>query len=157
MKYLRLLTISIIITLTHCKERPSQDFNSDTIIAEIQTMFKNYHDAIKKDGLTAEFDFLDDSDDFFWVPPAYKSALKYDSIKRILIENNKSIKQVSFEFETLEIFPLTRTIANYSGIVIGTMTDTSQVASVFKIIESGTLIKRLDGWKLLNGQSRNLE
>lgn len=157
MKYSRLCSFLIILVVLGCNKEQSKEFDKAQIITEIETMFQNYHQAIKENGLPAEFDYLDTSEDFFWVPPGYKSAIKYDSIKAILIENNKSIQSVSFEFETLEVFPLSKKIANYSGIVKGKMTDTSQVTSFFKIIESGTLIKHADGWKLLNGQSRNLE
>ena len=157
MKYSRLFSFLIIILVLGCKKEQSKEFDKVQIISEIETMFHNYHQAIKENGLPAEFDYLDDSEDFFWVPPGYKSAIKYDSIKAILIQNNKSIQSISFEFETLEVFPLSETIANYSGIVKVKMTDTTQVTSAFKIIESGTLIKRDDGWKLLNGQSRNLD
>ena len=157
MKYSRLFSFLIIILVLGCKKEQSKEFDKVQIIIEIETMFHNYHQAIKENGLPAEFDYLDSSEDFFWVPPGYKSAIKYDSIKAILIENNKSIQSISFEFETLEVFPLSETIANYSGIVNGEMTDTAKTVSNFKIIESGTLIKRKDGWKLLNGQSRNLD
>jgi len=36
------------------------------------------------------------------------------------------------------------------------MIDTSGVKSSVQIIESGTVIKRKDGWKLLSGQSATL-
>ncbi len=51
------------------------------------------------------------------------------------------------------MFPLSEKIANYSGIVKGSMIDTSGIKASVLIIESGTVIKRLDGWKLLSGQS----
>ena len=157
MKYSKLYSFLIIILVLGCKKERTKKLDKTQIVSEIEIMFNDYHEAIKQNGLPAEFDYLDNSNDFFWIPPGYKSTVKYDSIKAILIENNKSIQSISFEFETLEIFPLTPEIANYSGIVKGEMLDTSNVTSNFKIIESGTLIKRADGWKLLNGQSRNLD
>lgn len=120
-------------------------------------MFNNYHNDIKKDGLTAEFKYLDHSSDFFWVPPGYSSALTYDSVNSILMTNAKLYSEILFEWDTLQIFPLTKEIANYSGIVKGTMTDTSGIETSVLIIESGTVIKRPDGWKLLSGQSAILE
>lgn len=157
MKYSKLYSFLIIILVLGCKKEQTKKLDKTQIVSEIEMMFNDYHEAIKQNGLPAEFDYLDNSNDFFWIPPGYKSTVKYDSIKAILIENNKSIQSISFEFETLEIFPLTPEIANYSGSVKGEMLDTSNVTSNFKIIESGTLIKRADGWKLLNGQSRNLD
>jgi len=119
-------------------------------------MFGDYHNDIKSKGLEAEFKYLDDSPDFFWIPPGYESALTYDSVKSILLSNSKIIHSIAFSWDTLQVFPLTSTIANYSGIVNGVMIDSSASKSEFKILESGTLIKRNDGWKLLSGQSRNL-
>ena len=116
-------------------------------------MFSNYHDDIRRDGLTAEFKYLDSSADFFWVPPGYNSALSYDSVRTILEGNAKLFSGVEFSWTTLQIYPLTDEIATYSGIVNGAMTDTSGNVSSMQIIESGSVIKRADGWKLLNGQS----
>ena len=157
MKYSKLYYFLFIILVLGCKKVETKKLDKAQIIGEIEIMFNDYHDAIKQNGLPAEFDYLDDSEDFYWVPPGFQSAIKYDSIKAILIQNNKSIQSIAFEFETLEIFPLSSKIANYSGIVKGEMVDTANVTSKFKIIESGTLIKRADGWKLLNGQSRSLD
>lgn len=39
------------------------------------------------------------------------------------------------------------------GIVKGSMLDTSGIKASILIIESGTVIKRSDGWKLIRGQS----
>ncbi len=138
------------------KTTPIDNSEKEIIKTEILLMFENYHNAIKKDGLTAEFKFLDDSDNFYWVPPGYHSALSYDSVKSILNQNSKSIQHIEFEFETISIYPLHKEFATYTGIVVGKMTDTTQQTSQFKIIESGSLIKRDTRWKILNGQSRNL-
>ena len=149
----------IILTFTSCKEEVStlkQPIDKERVSVEILQMFDAYHAAIKENGLEAEFDFLDNSPDFFWVPPGYKSAQSYDQVKNALIENNKAIKSIQFKFDTIQVYPLSNSIANYSGVVSGKMLDTSNMVSTFRIIESGTLIKRNDGWKLLNGQSRNL-
>jgi len=150
--------VILIVTLFSCKQN-SDTLNrsdKDKIRLEIRQMFENYHNDIKKDGLDAEFKYLDNSSDFFWVPPGYHTALPFDSVQSILIANSKLNNAIEFSWDTLQIFPLTHDIANYSGIVNGTMTDTTNTQSTFKIIESGTLIKRKDGWKLLSGQSRNL-
>jgi len=120
-------------------------------------MFDAYHQAVKEGGLIAEFEYLEDSSNFFWVPPDYKSPLGIDSVKTILTHNTKSIKAINFSFETIQVFPISNNFANYSGIVVGKMTDLSDAETTFKIIESGSLIKSKGKWKLLSGQSRNLE
>jgi len=123
----------------------------------VREMLDNYHNDIARDGLTAEFKYLDNSSDFFWVPPGYNTALSYDSVRTILEENSKMFHSVMFQWESLQVFPLTNEIPNYTGILKSHMIDTARVESSVTMIESGTLIKREDGWKLLSGQSRLLE
>ncbi len=149
----------IFITFMNCKEEVNtskQLLDKEQISTEILQMFDAYHAAIKENGLKAEFDFLDNSSDFFWVPPNYNSQQSYNQVKNVLIENDKAITSIEFKFDTIQVYPLSDSIANYTGIVSGKMVDTASTLSTFKIIESGTLIKRKSGWKLLNGQSRNL-
>ena len=157
MKLLIVCCAFLLTTVFSCKQSTKKpSLNKEQITNDVLKMFDNYHNAIKANGLVAEFEYLDKSSDFFWVPPGYSSALSYDSVKSILIQNSKIISGIEFTWDTLQVFPLSQTIANYSGIVNGLMTDSTALKSEFKILESGTLIKREDGWKLLNGQSRNL-
>lgn len=116
-------------------------------------MLHEYHKAISQGGLKAEFAYLDSSDQFFWVPPGYQSALDFDSVKNILLRNDLSMEQVDFHWEELELFVLSPKIVNFTGIVGGQMLDTAENNSLVNIIESGTCIQREDGWKLLCGQS----
>jgi hypothetical protein len=129
----------------------------ELVVADVREMFNNYHSDIRENGLTAEFKYLDKSPDFYWVPPGYNSALTYDSVHTILVNNAKLFREILFEWDTLQVFPLTNEIANYSGIVKGSMTDTSGIVTSVLIIESGTVVRRSDGWKLLSGQSAVLE
>ena len=150
--------ISILLMLISCSgTENSNDLNTSRTTEEIYQMLNAYHKDISEEGLTAEFNYLDKSSDFFWVPPGYNTALSYDSVKNILETNSKAFRSVKFQWDTLQIFPLTNEIANYSGIVSGLMIDTVGIESTVSIIESGTIIKREDGWKLLSGQSRLLE
>lgn len=130
--------------------------SKEAISLEIKQMFNNYYNDITKKGLTRELKYLDNSSDFFWVPPGYEKALDYNTIKGILIANSKVINHIEFSWESIKIHPITEEIATYTGIVKCVQVDTDAKSVTFKIIESGTLIKREDGWKFLNGQSRNL-
>ena len=149
--YLRAI---ILLFLNACAQTEKlTEVEKEHVVSEIAMMFDNYHNDIRKEGLTAEFKYLDQSPDFFWVPPGYNSALTYDSVRSILMTNSKLFNEVIFAWDTLQIFPLTREIANYSGIVEGSMTDTSGIVTRVLIIESGTVVKRPNGWNLLSGQS----
>ncbi len=154
MKYSKQQGIVLLMILSSCFYSDKlKESEKELIISDVIEMFGNYHDDIRKDGLTAEFKYLDQSTDFFWVPPGYNSTLTYDSVRHILEINAKSFRAIEFNWDTLQVFPLSDKIANYSGIVEGSMIDTSGIKSTVLIIESGTVIKRSDGWKLLSGQS----
>jgi len=116
-------------------------------------MFEHFFRDIKENGLTAEFDYLDESPEFFWVPPGYTSALSYDSVRVILEGNADAYSSINYEWESVQIFPLTNDLANYTGIVEVTMVDTSGMKIESTLIESGVVIKRIDGWKYLSGQT----
>jgi hypothetical protein len=79
--------------------------------------------------------------------------LSFDSVSTILIQNSRALKSVKFEWESLIVHPINNDIGTYNGVVKGNFTDTSGLSSKMRIIESGTIIKRDDGWKLLSGQS----
>lgn len=150
--------IAVILTLFSCNGvKKPKNLDKESIRAEVLVMLNNYHEDIAREGLTAEFKYLDQSSDFFWIPPGYNTALSYDSVKNILEMNAKAFQSTEFSWHTLQVFPLTNEIANYSGIVGGLMLDTAGVESTISIIESGTIIKRQDGWKLLSGQSAILD
>lgn len=152
------LSILVVLLLFSCVNK--QELNTvekAKITTEINDMFHNYHQDIKNRGLTAEFKYLDTSSDFFWVPPGYENALDYATVKNILEQNATQYTSVELDWETIAIYPISPNLASYTGIVTGHMTDTTNTRTAIKIIESGTVIKRYNGWKLLNGQSANLE
>jgi hypothetical protein len=124
-----------------------------TIITEVNMTLENYYSDIKKSGLTAEFNYLDNSPDFFWVPPGYSNAISYDSVAKILKQNAPKYKTIINKFETLEIIPLSSELATYTGKLSSNMTDTAGTTLTFSLVETGVLIKRANGWKLLNGQT----
>jgi hypothetical protein len=127
------------------------------IINSIQQMLNNYYKDISKEGLTAEFNYLDNSPDFFWVPPGYSTAISYDSVAKILKLNAPLFRSVDNAFDTLRITPLNRESAIYTARLSSIMTDTSGVVSKLLLVETGVLIKRNDGWKLLSGQTSVVE
>ena len=143
--------ITIILTLISCNGiKKSNDLDKESVVEDVYQMLHDYHKDISNEGLTAEFKYLDQSPDFFWVPPGYKNALSYDSVKNILETNAKAFRSVEFHWDTLQLFSLSSEIVTYSGIVGGFLIDTAGVESMISIIESGTIIKREDGWKLLS-------
>ena len=121
--------------------------------AEVRETLDDYAADIRAKGLTAEFKYLDSSEQFFWVPPGYTSALTYDSVRAIISKNANAFKLVNNSWDTLRIIPLTKELANYTGVLQSDMTLQNDSVMHYRMIETGILIKRESGWKLLSGQT----
>lgn len=149
-----LLIIFTVFQLSSCRqsESLSQSEKESIIDTVFQTLF-NYCDDIRKSGLNAEFKYLDNSADFFWVPPGYSNAITYDSVAVILKQSAPKYKSIDNRFDSLQIKPLSKELATYTGQLKSTMTDTSGKVVTFSLVETGILVKRHDGWKLLSGQT----
>jgi len=118
------------------------------IIEQVEQTLNNYAAAVKKDGLQAEFGYLDNSADFFWVPPGYDNAISFDSIATILNSNAPFYKAIENTFDSLRVVPLTERLATYTAQLHSVMTDTSGNVSSIRLLETGIVIKRAEGWKL---------
>jgi hypothetical protein len=125
------------------------------VFAEVQQFFENYFNAIASKGLMAEADYLDQSENFFWVPPGYHSPISYDSVMSILHLTAPRFTSVKNSFDTLRIIVLNKKLVTYTGTLQSVMIDTSGNVNSIQLIETGVVIKREDGWKLLNGQTAN--
>lgn len=151
----QLLYVWLILVLISCN--PDRLLDQQKVSQEVRQMLNNYYSDVNREGLTAEFRYLDDSPDFFWNPPGYSSTLSYDSVKAEVERNARLFQSVQFRWDTLRVIPLAENIANYSGVVQGSMTDTAGVESIVSLLESGTVIRREDGWKILNGHTTVLD
>lgn len=157
---LKLLLVFVVIqvALISCEgERPLTDTDNQKVNSEVHQMLNNFYSDVNREGLMAEFKYLDNSPDFFWIPPGYQSALSYDSVKAEVERNARLFQTVNFRWDTLRVIPLAEDIANYSGVVSGSMADTAGTESMVALLESGTVIRRADGWKILSGHTTILE
>ncbi len=122
----------------------------------VRQILHDYYDDIRESGLKAEFNYLDDSEDFFWTPPGYSSAISYDSVAAVINQNAILFPSVDNSWETLQVTPLSKELAAYTGRLHSVATDSSGQVFETKLVETGLLIKRQDGWKLLGGQTTAL-
>ncbi len=155
MKKIALIIFLIASIFTAC-QKPVASFTENDkkkMVDSIRLTLNNYYADIKKDGLTAEFQYLDNSKDFFWVPPGYKDPINYDSVVAVLTKNAPSFSSIHNTWDSLTIIPLSPELASYTGKIHSVMVDTAGKTMDIHLIETGTLIKRKDGWKLLNGQT----
>ena len=147
--------VLFIIILTGCKGEQSRLSADEAfkVNSDVRQLFDHYFEAIRKGGMTAEFDYLDHSADFFWVPPGYENPISYDSVVAVLTLNAPGFVSVENTFDTLRIVPLSTSLATYTPKVLSVMKDTAGNVSSVLLIETGVVVKRSDGWKLLNGHT----
>ena len=124
------------------------------VTAEVDSMLHAYLDAMREGGLEAEFPYLDSTDAFFWVPPGYESWISFDSVEAVLRATAPTLRSTDYLWQSLRIDPISLDRAIYTGRLSGALTDTSGQVTNVSIVETGTVIRCEDGWKLLNGQSR---
>lgn len=154
-----LLIICLLSSCNTSKEEKKEVVESFTqkdrerVIAEVKQTLDDYFESVRTKGLTGEFSYLDSSADFYWVPPGFEHPISFDSVASILRSRASSFKKIDNSFDTLIVVPLSNDIASYSGTVNSICTDTSGVKTGYKLTETGILVKRESGWKLLSGQT----
>jgi hypothetical protein len=147
------LTLFALAVLASCSEHSLTNNDKEAVITDVHRTIADYHQSIKREGLLAEFKYLDTSADFFWVPPGYIAALSYDSVAAILRAQAPMLRSVIITMDTLRIIPLSKDLAIYTARIQSNTTDTIGTRVQALLIETGTFIKRKDGWKLFSGQT----
>lgn len=145
--------ILLSVSLFSCNQQPENEFNASTVEKEVKEMFIAYDDSVRKSGINGEFFFLDNSDQFYWVPPGYKYALHYDSISKILHEYAPNFKYIDNTRDTLQIMALSESYASFNGIINSFVVDINNDSTITKLSETGLVIKRGKHWKFLSGQT----
>jgi hypothetical protein len=151
----RISIFIVVVAISSCRDTKGHltDSEKETVTREVQGTLSDYYSDIREKGLRAEFAYLDTSAAFFWVPPGSGIPLSYDSIYKVLNQNAPMFKSIVNEWDTLRVTPLSLELALYTGRLRSTATDTSGMVSTVRLVETGLMIKRMDGWKLLSGQT----
>ncbi len=156
-KIARLLQLTLIsFGCFACQSSNFSREDQQSVADDVRQTLDSYYSAINSSGLTAEFHYLDSPDNFFWVPPGYSKAISYDSVVIFIKQNAPLFRSINNMWDTLRIIPLTKELASYTGKLHSVMTDTSGKTTTYSLIETGVMIKRSDGWKILNGQTAML-
>jgi hypothetical protein len=150
-----LLSVFLLFSMVSCGKKSSvlTVKENEAIIDTIRQTLTNYYADIKKDGLTAEFKYLDHSPEFYWAPPGFNAPITYDQVEKGVKDNAAKFKSVDNTWLSLRVDPLTSELASYSGTIHSVASDTTGQVGDYKLIETGLLIKRKDGWKLFRGQT----
>ena len=149
-----LLLMAAMAIISSCSTDTSlSDNDKKSIINEVKQTLHKFNDDMEKNGLMAEFNYFDSSADFFWVPPGYASMLSYDSVRTILTRNAPRIEKVDNRFDSLHIVPLAHNLASYTARIHSMSKDTSGQEYSFVLLETGVMVKRSQGWRMLNGHT----
>jgi len=149
-----LISVFILLSVQSCRQDNKLTQEEKLRIADtVALTLINYANDVKAKGLTAEFNYLDSSSDFFWVPPGFSSAISYDSVASILNQSVSHYKTVDNTYVTLKVLALSRRLATYHARINSVITDNLGKVSVMKLMETGLLIKRPNGWKLQSGHT----
>ena len=153
-----LVTAFLPLLLCNCSKPESiSPAEKKVLEKEIRQMFQEYTNDVRTRGFVAELSFLDSSSDFFWVPPGFHSPLSYDSVASIIRSNAGTMARVDNTWDSLLINPLTPKLASFTGSIRSRMTDEKGKTTTVRLIESGIVVWRNEGWKLLSGQTSVIE
>lgn len=148
------ITLIVLLSMSACQQADKLTKSEQNEIRdEVRKMLDDYFSVIRSRGMMGEFGYLDNSPEFFWVPPGYSSWISYDSVAAVLKTNAPVFTLVDNVWDSLRVDPLTREFATYTGTLHGTMIDTAGKVTKVSAIETGVVVKRNDGWKLLRGQT----
>lgn len=126
----------------------------DKVRQEVDSVLHAYFDATRHDGLLAGLPFLDNSEQFFWVPPGYDSAIDYDSVVKVIRSHAPHVAMVNNSWRSLQINVLNDSAAVFTGEILSVTIDTSGRSTANNLLETGVMILRKDGWRMLCGQTR---
>jgi hypothetical protein len=147
---------AVLIFLISCsgEQKPLlTEEEKGNIVLEVKEVLDRFNAEIKEGGLTTEFKYLDNSKDFHWTPPGYRSAISFDSVAGMLKKNAANYKEIENRFESLTIDAASADTAIYDAKITSVLTDTTNNPITVHLKEKGKLIKRKDGWKLLSGET----
>ena len=146
--------VFVVLSIFGCGS-PDNGWKEDSkrVKMEVRNTLNKYYEEINREGFLAEFKYLDSSSMFSWHPPGYQSAISFDSVKTILLQNVKRYTNVQLTWVTLAIFPESKMKANYMGKIKSILTDTTGKSTTYYLTEEGQMTKKEDGWKLVSGRT----
>ena len=148
-----LVLFFFILSTLSCKNDHIWNEESNKVHAEVKSMLHNYYKDINEQGLLAELNYLDTSEDFSWHPPGFEGPIPYDSAAPIIRNNAVIISSAQLTWDSLTVIPIHRDTAKYMGRITSIVVDTSGYSDTLYLSEEGVAIRRKDGWKLLSGKT----
>ncbi|QQR86043.1 MAG: hypothetical protein IPJ76_15760 [Flavobacteriales bacterium] len=147
------IMIGASVFMCTCAAHEAHRYEPQRIEAEVRAMFEQYANAQRSQGLRGELPFLDTSNAFFWVPPGYAGPIGFDSVRTIVERTAPTLRAIDPRWRALRIEPMNDSMAAYTGeleaVTVGMNDNTTRTT----LLETGFVVKRADGWKLLCGQT----
>lgn len=154
----KLLLFVIPIIIFSCKGKDEfTDQERIKVTKEVKETLNKLNADVQEKGILAELNYLDSTADFFWAPPGYWYNIKYDSVVKILRTNATGLTSVINNWDTLKITPLTENYASYNGRMHSITTSIAGKTLATSYMETGIMVKRKGGWKILSGQTSILQ
>ena len=154
MKHLPVVLIFAIGVGCQPAEQQVQRLDPVQVEEAVRTTLEAYFAATRENGPLAGLTFLDTSEQFFWVPPGYNSAIKRDSVVTVITSFAPAIQSIDNRWVNLEVHALDQHSAVFTGEVQSRSTDTAGSSTETLLLETGVMVLREDGWKMLCGQTR---
>ena len=151
------LFLATFYVAVSCNQNDNKAVNTDDSRNEVKSTIDNYYNDLRKEGLVAEFKYLDSSNQFFWVPPGYMNYANYNVIAAAIKRNAALLKSIDNRYDSLLIIPLTKEYAQFVMRTISTTIRANGDSIKSAFIESGVMVRRKDGWKFLSGQTSILQ
>jgi hypothetical protein len=145
--------IIVSFAVSGCTQSTQVNNQQASIKTEVRNTIENYFVDIRRKGFSAEFTYLDSSDNFFWIPPGYRSALSFDSVAVLLRNNAQIFESINNSIDTLIVLPMSNRFVGFSQKVNSIILDSFGKVSKITFWETGIMIKRESGWKFLCGQT----
>ncbi len=145
--------LAALIMLSVSCSRPLSQQERNEVTEQVTAMLYRYHDDVREHGLQAEFSYIDNSEDFFWVPPGATGPLSFDSVLAAITRNAARYRKVNNSFDMLTVKPITRNTALYTGRIRSAVSDTAGHDTLMFLTETGLAVRRGKEWKLLHGHT----
>jgi len=115
-------------------------------------MMKSLVSDLNTDGIQSQLKYLDNSDKFQYTFLNSGKIYDYEELKKQLEISSSTDYKVNLSFDEFKITPLSDKLVSYSLILSGYERIDGQNSDI-SLVETGTLIRRNDGWKIINAQT----
>ena len=150
-------SLAVAIQSGFCQQKIEFTDAQRVVIRDSVTQLKyRVWDEIRAKHLEAALNLFDDSPDFFWVFAPDTTMVSYDVFVARLKGAFRDYRSIDVVWDRMHVEPLTNEYAEYTGKYHATYTDAS--GKIFKAtgLETGIVVHRSSGWKILNGQTYEL-